>query len=481
MVGVLLATTCLGAYACSSDSTNGTPPEGAGSGTVPTKAGLVVNYGLLEYDPAMAGAISDTVGTWLSDAGIPADAATAQVMCPPEGDAVACYDARVFLPFVAERNTEFLRNLVSTDDLSARLLSDATFQPKLTFSRSRGLAGGDSASMLFAFRRMLDAPVGDGSSSDAGDSASGAGTRESGDEQSSPPASTDTWQGYTVQTIEDATVTALNTIFAELVAEPLTFDLTSDCPSTIPELEFCGLLTAEASYSTSELDSTCAGVCEASYDTCEAGIDACKVACCYGCVWGKTCSCPNCGGEESSCEDGCDDVASGSTEIDVKDVTGLQDTLFTSATIPTLESGDSIGETVALKLSPGATASVYWKLCQSGVCVSGTSPMSSSTVELQATGVVTAVACSGGGTALYFSITDIVIEEYGVWGINAFVNEVLGAIDSSMDWLADNISDIFSDDLDAPYQDALNSSIDDIESAVNGLLANAPIVPCPGS
>lgn len=271
----------------------------------------------------------------------------------------------------------------------------------------------------------------------------------------------------------------LNAIYQDLIAAPLTFDFTSGCPSTIPDLEFCSLLEASASYSSSDLNSTCEGVCEASYDTCEAGIDACKVACCYGCFWGKTCGCPNCGGEESSCDSGCDDVASGSTEIEVKNVTGLQNLVFTSASVPSVESGDSLAETVTIVVSPGVIANVYWSLCQSGICVQDTSPMDSSEVEISAQGVITAVACAGGGSALYLNINQLDVEKAGVWDIQGFVNEVLAGVQGSLDWLADNISDLFTTDLYGEYQTLLNDTMEILENEINDVLATTPIIPCP--
>jgi hypothetical protein len=171
----------------------------------------------------------------------------------------------------------------------------------------------------------------------------------------------------------------------------------------------------------------------------------------------------------------------GSVEIKVKSVTGLEKTLFTSASIPSLTDTTTITETVDVLLNPGVTAQVYWKLCQSGICASGTDPLSSSQVALTASTTVTAEACTNGGNALYLNITALTITEYGLWGIPAFVDEVLGHIDSSLDWLADNISDLFSADLQAPYEALLTDTTTDLMNGLNTLLKKTPIIACSSS
>jgi hypothetical protein len=188
-----------------------------------------------------------------------------------------------------------------------------------------------------------------------------------------------------------------------------------------------------------------------------------------------------CGSTQTSCDNGCDAVLTGSVEIKVESVTGLQKTLFTSASIPSLTDTTTITETVDVVLNPGVTAQVYWKLCQSGICASGTDPMSSSEVALTATTTVTAVACTNGGDALYLNITALTITEYGLWGIPAFVDEVTAGLDATLDWLAADISDVFSADLQAPYEALLTDTTTELMNELNDLLKTTPIIACSSS
>jgi hypothetical protein len=289
---------------------------------------------------------------------------------------------------------------------------------------------------------------------------------------------TDVWNGYTVEQLEAGITSGLNRIY-DAVAATLTYQVFPGCDSTIPRMNFCGNLSASDSYSSSTWDSVCGGTCDAAYDTCKFGVDACKVACCYGCFFGKICSCSDpCSGVRTDCYNGCTVVVSGSAEIDVSYVRGLELLEFTSANVPFLSSPDSVSVDVSGVISPGLTAYVKWKLCQSGVCVGDTSPLSSSKVGANARGTVTAKACPSGPPALYMTISEIVITQTGLWGIDAFVDSIVGVVQDSLDWLAQNISDLFYYDLQGKYDAAFNSALKVLQDELNKVLVDTPLVSC---
>lgn len=291
----------------------------------------------------------------------------------------------------------------------------------------------------------------------------------------------DVWaaSGYTVEELETAVDTGLNSIWDTLVDLPLTFDVFPGCTSTLDSLEFCNNMKAKASYSTSEMDSACKGVCNSYYDSCQFSKDACKVACCYGCVWGKTCSCNySCGDERDACYKGCTQTFTGSAEVNVKNVTGLEKLIFSNSSLPYLGEGSVISVETTATVSKGLTARVYWELCQSGLCFSDTTPLTTSQVKIRAKGLLEARACESGKPAVYMSISDVEIIDNGAWNIDDFVDDIVGVVQSSMDWLADNISDLFYYNLSDEYEQAMDSTMDALESALNGVLVDTPVIPC---
>lgn len=292
------------------------------------------------------------------------------------------------------------------------------------------------------------------------------------------PDAGDLWQGHTVGDVEAAMTTVLNEVY-DVVADTLTFEAVANCTSTIPSIRFCDALAAEDSYSSSEMDSVCAGTCDAFYESCKVSKDACEVACCYGCPTGKWCSCNyDCGKERDACYDGCTNTFTGSARVDVERVTGLETLRFTDASVPFIVEGTSVGVTADAEVSPGLTAEVFWRLCQSGICVSDTTPMSSSTMRLSARGVLTAAACPSGPPALYLTIDEVEIIDPGIWDLDQLVDDISGALDSTMDWLAENVSDLFETDLDDDADAIKDSTLAAIEDLLNSLLVDTPIVPC---
>ncbi|HEY8515945.1 MAG TPA: hypothetical protein VIS07_10575 [Candidatus Binatia bacterium] len=291
-----------------------------------------------------------------------------------------------------------------------------------------------------------------------------------------PIEPTDRWNDYTVEDIEAALAEVMNEIY-DVAADTLTFEVVPKCPATIPSIELCGYLSAKGSYSTSEMDPVCKGTCDAVYESCKLSLDACKAVCCYGCVWGKTCTCNyKCSDERDACYKGCKSVFSGSAEVDVKRVKGLEKLKFTDSSIPFLVDGTSIAAEVKAEVSK-LEAPTYWRLCQSGICVSDTTPLVSDKMKATATGLLTAKACPSGPPALYFQIQDVKVE-ISVWGIDDFVDDVVGIAQSSLDWLAENISDIFEYDLEDEYESVQKELEDILEVELNGMLLNTPIVPC---
>lgn len=667
---VLMVAAVLACGACGGDDDDSTVQQEPVTGR---HGGFVVSFSLTEENPVLAEQIGASISALLSKSGSGIAGATTitQVQCPPgaqtEGETAACYDARVRLPFVHERNVPLLEDMIARSQIGTALRSNLTYGSLFSSIKGRGFAWGDNMALLFAMRNMLDIPpdtvaavvktmpvqsatnpkavpaststvtvdvlkwqdstqyrIGDSdgyerrvlapdfsgvdgssgswvlyglgawvqdgnfkclkgqfkhldtgatqtvSDGDCGSTEqyveladpkvatgvaidvddnnvtglglaygtptytvdpadpdfltgvssssyqfSGSGrdmyapptsqldesykyvvvgvsavaksegvsdmTVYQGKLTSSAPSSSDYWQQYTVSDIEAAVTSVLNQVY-DTVAENVTFDIVSGCPSTIPSLNFCDSLAASGEYSTSALDDACSGVCDATYETCKVSYDACKVSCCYGCLWGNWCTCDySCSSVREGCYDGCTNVFSGSAAVKVVNVTGLEELEISNATIPLLSTSSteaSIYIEADATISAGLTAHVYWKLCQSGLCFSDTSPMSSSNIRAHVSGTLTAKTCTSGPPALYLSISGIEIIETGLWGVDDFAEIVVGVVDSSMDWLADNISDIFYNDLQDDYEKAIDSVLSSVEDELNSILTDTPVLPC---
>ncbi len=292
------------------------------------------------------------------------------------------------------------------------------------------------------------------------------------------PEDSATWNNvYTIGAIEQATNTALNTVFDLLVngndvVDPLSFNVYPDCASTIPKINFCDNLQAEGSYSSTDTwDDICKGTCDATYQTCKATQSTCSWA---GCNL-------HCGSTRDSCYSGCTSVVSGSAKINVKNAQGLENTTFSNASIPYLVSGSTMAVNFDATIQ-SLYASVYWKLCQSGICFSDTTnlyPLGDSKTKLRATGTITAKSCdSMAYPALYLTINDIEVVDWVVWDINSFINSTLKVVQDSMDWLAENISDVFKTDIQSQYEKAFDSAITALQNGMNSALVNTPIISC---
>jgi hypothetical protein len=292
------------------------------------------------------------------------------------------------------------------------------------------------------------------------------------------PGPDDLWQGHTVADLESAVTTVLNAAF-DAAAQEVTFEAVPDCPSTIPDIRLCGYLSASGSYSTSEMDSVCAGTCDAYYESCKLSLDACKVACCYGCTWGKWCTCNyNCSGERSACCNGCTDTFTGSVDVDVTKVTGLEKLEITKASIPFLVDSETLGVDATAVVANGLKAYVYWKLCQSGICIKDTSTMSSSKIKARARASLTARSCPAGPPAVYLTIADIELIDLGIWNIDELVSDITAGVQSSMDWLAANVSDLFDQNLQGRYDSLMQSTLDLLQGVLNELLVDTPVIAC---
>ncbi|KAF0811154.1 hypothetical protein A167_00186 [Alcanivorax sp. S71-1-4] len=287
------------------------------------------------------------------------------------------------------------------------------------------------------------------------------------------PGMDDLWSGYSVEDIEQAVTLGLNELY-QVAVDTVSFDIYPDCTSTIPEIRFCGHMSAEASYSSSEMDSVCGDTCDVYYDSCQVSKDICKASCS---IFG--CSCDyNCGKERDKCYNGCSTTFTGSAEVDVKNVTGLEKLVFVDASLPYLTNETSIAVETKAEISKGMTAQVYWKLCQSGLCIHDTMNMGTSAIKVRARGVLTAEECPAGPPALYLTVDSIELLDPGAWNIDDFVDDVVGVVQSSMDWLADNISDLFYYDLQSEYDDALEAMLTMLEDELNSLLVDTPVIPC---
>jgi len=291
------------------------------------------------------------------------------------------------------------------------------------------------------------------------------------------PQPDDLWQGRTVADLEAGLQNGLNAVYGAL-AQTLTFELKADCPSTLGSIEFCGLLSAKGSYSTSEMDSACAGTCNVYYESCKASKQVCEVGCCYGCPTGRWCSCNyNCGNERDACYNGCTQTFTGSAEVDVKRVTGLETGRFKDTSLPFITEGAVIGLETTFQVD-GLRAPTFWRLCQSGICVSDTTPIQSSKVTVRGSASVEARACPSGPPALYANIALLEIVDAGVWNLDAFAQSVVGIVNSSMNWLVDNLVDLFYKDLQDDYEIVLNTVLQTVQTKLNEQLVDLPLVGC---
>lgn len=444
--------------------------------------GTVLTFGLRENDPGLAREVTHRLSAWFLEQGLPAPGVTAEVLCPRtdlEPGTTACFDARLLLPVIPERAIDLLGDILAGDRIAEALMADEDLSTKLTYAESRGFAWGDSMALLFALRAALNVPQSRGVSAAAklGPAPPGRSLRTA--ESAQTTGDTDPWNGLTYDEIGALAEGALNGAYDRAATIP--FYLYPTCTSTLEEIHFCGNLSAEGEYSTSWWDDGCSATCKAYYDSCKASRDACKVACCYGCKWGKTCSCNyDCDDERDACERGCSNVLTGSVELDVLNAQNLDKAYFYNPDVGPTKDSASLRLNIGVKLPGGAESDVFWKLCQSGLCVKDTSPIHSSTVEVTAACTVYTEACEEtADTALYVTIDNFDLIEPGIWGIEDFADIITGSIDSSMDWLIPNIDDLFASDLYYNYTDVMEVLLVEVEKILNGILVGMPIVNCP--
>lgn len=288
----------------------------------------------------------------------------------------------------------------------------------------------------------------------------------------------DVWNDHTVEEVESAVTGTLNTVYQGLV-DTLTFQIYDDCVSTISEIKFCGNMSAKSSYSTSEMDPACSGICDGYYESCKAAEDSCEAVCSLfgGCDCGM-----GCGKERDSCNNGCTTTFTGSAEVNVKNVTGLDKLVFQDSTVPFLTTDESltIGVDTTAKISDGLRSEIYWRLCQSGICFSDTTPIRTSEMKLRTRGVIEAKACSNSDAyGLYLTVEGVEILDTGAWDIDEFIDDVLKVVDDWFDWLGESLDDLFESELDDEYEEAMNGLEEEMTNALNSILKDTPVVPCP--
>lgn len=128
---------------------------------------------------------------------------------------------------------------------------------------------------------------------------------------------------------EQAIVTVLNTVIQSPEVQQAEFYVESGCTaSNLNNIMLCSAVEVKDDYSYKGLDQACVDVCNAAksaaYEVCddtrktcktgcdaiEASYEACKIACCYGCIWGKTCSCESLKNDYNDCNNSCDNMSS---------------------------------------------------------------------------------------------------------------------------------------------------------------------------
>lgn len=297
------------------------------------------------------------------------------------------------------------------------------------------------------------------------------------------PADDDTWLGIPIADIEEAVDTALNTTF-DAVASNLTFDLYSGCTSTIGEIRFCGHLAVEETYNANLMDPACTAGCETYYESCQIGNATCDTAD-EVCGWfGESCSCSiNCGKERDKCYNGCPSYdISGGVEVDVKNVKGLDSTNFSDSNVPFLTDADTIGVETSARVKT-LSSDVYWRVWQeaypgvTAIDIHDTTTMKGSDLALRTRARIDAEQCaSGTGVKLSLSIEAIDVVDPGSWAVGELSDEIIGASQSSLDWLSNSLDDLFSYDLQDDYEDAMTDVIESMLPMLNGMLGDIVIL-----
>ena len=236
--------------------------------------------------------------------------------------------------------------------------------------------------------------------------------------------------------LEDTIKNTLNLIIQSPDIQGMTFKVSSECDKTsvINDIEFCNEVYVHDSYSWEVANDACVSACKATKDlaystcdatrqTCKAGCDvieasyeACKIACCYGCIWGKTCSCDSVKKEYDNCNNSCNDMSSdcksgadsmyngcvdacgyltmtGGYEFRLMNIKGVGTIQVTNVYDIIAQPGTQNVFSVSMDLNvPQVTANSYYKVWQDPIpAMSGNLPVIANNVTGKATGILTII------------------------------------------------------------------------------------------
>lgn len=236
--------------------------------------------------------------------------------------------------------------------------------------------------------------------------------------------------------LESAIKNTLNLIIQSQQLQDMTFKVSSSCDknSVLNDIEFCNEVYVHDSYSWEVANDACVGACKTTrdlaYDTCdatrqacksgcdliEASYETCKIACCYGCIWGKTCSCDSlkkdydncnnsCNDASSSCKSGADSMYNGCVnacgyltmtggyEFRLQNIKGVGTIQVTNVYDIEAKPGTQNVFSVSMDLNvPQVVANSYYKIWQDPIpAMSGNFPVVANNVTGKATGTLTII------------------------------------------------------------------------------------------
>jgi hypothetical protein len=289
-----------------------------------------------------------------------------------------------------------------------------------------------------------------------------------------PPA---TWNGYTPEQLQSSVVSGLNQQYDAAIPS-LTYQVFTGCNATIPQMNFCGNVSARYSSTYSPTPGMCEKVCLTAYDVCYTNCidDSCRDQCVE---------------TRRACSAACSAIElNGFTQtaaVGVSDVRGLELLDFETASLPpTLPAGTQVSVDVAGSVPTGLVAPLSWELClgqvvATGRCTPEQASVPSSAVGITARSTLEARACPSGPAALYLTINEIVVTQPGVWSLDPVIARLQTLLPTQLDALAPNVADVFATVLKPKVDTATASALTSIRDALNGVLGpNKPLVGCSG-
>lgn len=316
-----------------------------------------------------------------------------------------------------------------------------------------------------------------------------------GAEEVSP---TDTWHGHTSEDMIAETSALFQEVFDGLVAEPFTFRVAydsnwcdlEDYPSTLSRLDLCHRMAVYGAYYTDTAAvSSCYAGCDASYDYCkqqETELQECKSD--------PGNQCPMrmyfCEADLDACNAPCTDENTRVITMDITPIKGME-TMAVERTWQNFLTDDSAGATetgisTRVHIPDGLSADVSWTLCNDAAqtdCVADVSTLTSSELafeirsRLQISGND---ACSEPDINLYLDSLNLF--NISNWDIDALVEDISAQaasdIEGSPDWIETSVYEIVNHSLQEPYQQAMKSVTDTLQSEIRERAREKPLLPC---